>query len=443
MVLEIEKQILGKLLIDSSVYFNHKERFGNPELIFSGINLEIYNLLVPQFYAGKIDLIAISKQITYFKGNTGAFLKYINELKQHVNFKEAIDSQITYVVETNTNAKLSNDLSKAQLMLGEGKSVEEIHLFIKQLFESLTTSSTTVIEPIFSQFKELNNIIWRNSSGKVIEGFKTGFFELDQHSNGFQRTDLNLIVARTSVGKTSFAIQTANNIALNNIPVAILSLEMSPVQLAARFASINSDISSKRILYEQMTENEIKQYNERITEISKANVFLHDTRSNDIFYILDQIRKLHYEKKVCVFYVDYIQLIGVKGSKEGRTNDTGRVARELKNIAKELDVCINSLCQVKRNDDNPTKPPTIFDLRASGELEEAADNIIILHRPEAHMMNRTPDEWKGVADIEWAKGRNLGLGGWQFGFDGKCTRFFSKQNDYKKIVSFKNGEFEY
>lgn len=252
-----------------------------------------------------------------------------------------------------------------------------------------------------------------SQSKEGLSGVPSGFTSVDRVTSGFQPSDLIILAARPSVGKTSFALSVARNAAVDfGMPTAVFSLEMSSLQLVNRLLSSETELSSDKFRTGKLERHEWEQLNSRIRKLAEAPIFIDDTAALSVFDLRAKCRRLKLEHDVQLIIIDYIQLMTIGGeSKYGtREQEVSNISRALKNIAKELNVPIIALSQLNRQVETRSgaKKPQLSDLRDSGAIEQDADVVMFIYRPEKHGF--TEDEQgnstTGQAEIIVAKHRN-------------------------------------
>ena len=311
----------------------------------------------------------------------------------------------------------------------ETNDINDVLEEVKERLDNIFTSSNDNVFTLKQALEDVNTIISRNMSGvSMLTGDPTGFKELDAKSGGLQTSDLIIIAAESSQGKTSLAIKMVMN---SNVPVAFYSLEMKKEQIAARMLSIASGISSSEILYSKMDDLKIQQIDRGVGKIYDKPVYFDDRSTSNIETILASIRMMKAKYGIRGVVVDYLQILNVNMKGASKEQQMGDVARRLKNIAKELDIWVIALSQLNRNAEN--FKPTIGRLRDSGQIAEAADMVILVCRPEVYGEDkRFPyDGFQGydtkdAAMIDVAKGRNIGLMRFIVGFHAKTTNFYDR-----------------
>lgn len=266
--------------------------------------------------------------------------------------------------------------------------------------------------------------ISRNMSGSTsLTGYPTGFAKFDERSGGLQTSDLVIIAAATSSGKTSLAIKIAMNV---GCPVAFYSMEMKKEQIAARMASIESGVSSSDILFSRLTASQLQSVDNGVSKIADTAILFDDRSTSNIESILASIRSLKLKYGIRGAIVDYLQVLNVNMKQANKEQLMGEVARRLKNLAKDLDIWIIALSQLNRDKLDPV--PTLARLRDSGQIAEAADVVMLIYRPELYG-KQYPDPFQSAstvntAMIDVAKGRNIGLMKFIVGFDAPTTNFY-------------------
>ena len=261
-----------------------------------------------------------------------------------------------------------------------------------------------------------------HQAGGSITGLSTGFHKFDDYTAGLQPGDLIIVAGRPSMGKTTLAMNLAENVALGlNKPTAIFSMEMSTDQLAFRLISSLGRVDQSHLRTGRFGDDDWKRINGAIQQMSQAPIFIDDSGALTPTEVRARARRLQREHGLSLIVVDYLQLMTVGGSSENRATEISAISRSLKALAKELRVPIIALSQLNRSVEQRTdKKPVMSDLRESGAIEQDADLIVFIYREEVYDKN-TPRA--GVADITIAKQRNGPTGEFPLTFLGKYTRF--------------------
>jgi replicative DNA helicase len=296
------------------------------------------------------------------------------------------------------------------LDVAESKLFELSNSFVKGNYEDIGN----VLVQSVNRIEELRN------KKDDISGVASGFRELDAITNGWQPTDLIIIAARPAVGKTAFALNLARNAAMhptNPTPVGVFSLEMSNPQLVQRILSAQSDVHMEKISRGRLEDHEMEQlYSKGVKALSEAPIYLDDTPSLNVFELRAKCRRMVSRNKVGMIIIDYLQLMSGGGENKGmnREQEISGISRALKGLAKELKVPVLALSQLSRAVESRkegNKIPQLSDLRESGAIEQDADMVMFIYRPEYYEINS--DEMgqsvKGETHIKIAKHRNGSL----------------------------------
>ena len=257
----------------------------------------------------------------------------------------------------------------------------------EQMFRLFQERQATETTPISSVVVEaLNSIEKAAKSGGQTTGIPTGFFDLDYRTAGLQPSDLILIAARPSMGKTAFALNLAENIAVRkHVPTAIFSLEMSRVQLVNRILSLDSGVNLQKIRTGKLEDHDWEEMMMAARRVGEAPLYIFDTPAVSVREVRSQCRKLQLEHNLQLVMIDYLQLMESKGGKrsESRQNEVSEISRSLKALARELNCPVIALSQLSRQPDSrDDKRPVLSDLRESGAIEQDADIVIFLYRDE-------------------------------------------------------------
>ena len=315
--------------------------------------------------------------------------------------------------------------------------MQEAESSLFELSQKNMRQEYTQIDPVLSQAVEILQKAAANTSG--LTGIPTGFTRLDDITAGWQASDLVIIAGRPAMGKTSFALSLAKNIAVDyKYPIGFFSLEMNNVQLVNRLMSNVCEISGKKILNGQLDEEEWKRLDRNIRKLQGAPIYIDDTPGMSIFELRSKARRLVREKGVKVIMIDYLQLMNANGAKFGsRQEEVSTISRSLKGLAKELNIPILALSQLNRSvenrDSNDGKRPQLSDLRESGAIEQDADMVLCVHRPEYYhiLQDEKGNDLRGMAQIIIAKHRKGATGDVLLNFRGEFTRF---QNPEDAII---------
>jgi replicative DNA helicase len=302
----------------------------------------------------------------------------------------------------------------------------------------------------------LEEIEKASKAGDGISGVPTGFRDLDKLTAGWQRSDMIVIAARPAMGKTAFVLSMARNTAVDyGMGVAIFSLEMSSVQLVKRLISSETKISGEKLRKGDLLEHEYVQLHARIQKLSTAPIYIDDTPGISVFDLRAKCRRLKMMHNIELIIIDYLQLMTVGGSKGAgnREQEISTISRSIKEIAKELNVPIIALSQLSRSVETRggDKRPMLSDLRESGAIEQDADIVSFIYRPEYYNIdqNENGESNAGIGEIIVAKHRNGALDSVRLRFVSQYARFENVDSFGEDIVTFgssmnkvQNNEFE-
>jgi len=286
----------------------------------------------------------------------------------------------------------------------------------------------------------------KNKESGVI-GVASGFTALDRVTSGWQPSDLVIIAARPAMGKTSYVLSLARNAAVDfKIPVAFFSLEMSSVQLVTRLISAESEISSEKLRSGNLRGDELQQIHSRITELSEAPLFIDDTAGLSVFELRAKARRLKSKHDIQLLIIDYLQLMSGGGDNKGnREQEISMISRSLKSIAKELNIPVLALSQLSRAVETRggDKRPQLSDLRESGSIEQDADMVQFIHRPDYYGLTEDEDgnSTKGIANIIIAKHRNGSVCDIQLKFIDTLAKFQDFDQGSNDFGDYDNSNF--
>ena len=298
---------------------------------------------------------------------------------------------------------------------------------IFKISEGNIKKETLPIKPILKQAHDMIEQARNREDG--LSGVPSGFSSLDRVTSGWQRTDLVIIAARPAMGKTAFVLSMARNMAVeHNVGVAVFSLEMGAVQLVNRLIASESELGSDKIKKGNIhTQDDLNALNHALERLEDAPLFIDDTPALSIFEFRAKCRRLKMQHNIGLVIVDYLQLMTAGVDMRGnREQEVSTISRSLKAIAKELDVPILALSQLNRSvESREGRKPQLSDLRESGAIEQDADMVIFIHRPEYYGITEDENSFslKGVAEIIIAKHRNGATEDVRLSFRKELARF--------------------
>jgi len=412
---DLEEAVLGAMMLEKDSVEKLADIL-SPESFYVTAHQLIYAAIRDLFMDGSVvDILTVTdrlRQREQLDKVGGAY--YIAKLTNRITSAANVEFHAHIIIQKYIQReliKVSNSISTEAYQAGtdafelldnaEKKFFEIKEKSIKRSFASIDDLLTKAIEGIES----LKN----NEEG--VTGIGSGFSSLDAMTAGWQRSDLIIIAARPGMGKTSFALAVLRNAAIDyKQSVAIFSLEMSSVQLVTRLISMESEISSEKLKRGDLQDYEWAQINTKIAALSNANIFIDDTPGLRILEFKAKCRRLKSQHNIDMVIVDYLQLMRSDASNAGnREQEISHISRSLKGLAKELDIPVIALAQLSREvEKRPDKKPMLSDLRESGSIEQDADMVSFIYRPEYYKINQDADgnDTTGMAEIILEKHRN-------------------------------------
>ena len=418
--IELEEVVLGAMMIDKK---------GVDEVIdiltidafYKEIHQNIFEAIFKLFQKSEpIDLLTVSNQLKKDKTHEkigGDF--YLISLTQKVSSSAHIEFHARIILQKfiqRSLIKISNEI------------ITDSYDESKDVFDLLDTAESKLYDVTQGNIKkssetaqslviQAKNKIEAVSNKEGLSGVPSGFNKIDKLTAGWQQSDLVIIAARPGMGKTALSLSMASNIAVNNkIPLAFFSLEMSSIQLITRMISSETGLNSDKLRTGKLEKHEWEQLNVRVKNLENAPLYIDDTPSLSIFDLSAKARRLVSQKDVKIIVVDYLQLMTTGGNiKTGnREQEISTISRNLKALAKELNIPVIAISQLSRMVEGRTsKRPLLSDLRESGAIEQDADIVSFIYRPEYYKIDTWDDNERssteGEAEFIVSKHRNGGL----------------------------------
>lgn len=448
---EVEKAVLGALMIDRDAYYEVSELL-RPESFYESHHQIIYEAIRQLSMNEKpIDVLTVTEQLSR-NGNIQEIggPAYIAELSSRVATSANIEYHANIVAEKYLSRQLitySGTIGKKAFdetcdpkdVIAEAESI---------LFEIAQTDMKKDYVHVSPLIKEASRIMMTASKNKGdVTGISTGFKELDRLTSGWQNSDLVIIAGRPAMGKTAFALSMAKNIAADlKMPMAFFSLEMNGVQLVNRLISNTCQIEGMKILNGSLNDEEWERFDQRIPHLMDAPLYIDDTPGLSVFELRTKAMRLVREKNVKLIMVDYLQLMNANGMRfNNRQEEVSTISRSLKILAKELDISVIALSQLNRGLEARTgadgKRPMLSDLRESGAIEQDADMVVFVHRPEYFGLLQGPngEDYVGKEEIIIAKHRKGATGAVLLDFKGEYTRFESPEDNALMALPITEG----
>ena len=401
---ELEEAVLGALMIEKDAYSLVSEIL-RPESFYEHRHQLIYSAITDLAVNQKpVDILTVKEQLSK-RGELeevgGPF--YITQLSSKVASSAHIEYHARIIAQKSLARELITFTSNIQSKLFE-------------ISQQNMKKDYTQINPVIDEAYKLIQKAAARTDG--LSGLESGFTKLDKMTSGWQNSDLIIIAARPAMGKTAFVLSMAKNIAVDfRNPVALFSLEMSNVQLVNRLISNVCEIESGKIKSGQLAGHEWQQLDYKLKNLLDAPLYVDDTPSLSVFELRTKARRLVREHGVKIIIIDYLQLMNASGMAFGsRQEEVSTISRSLKGLAKELNIPIVALSQLNRE---------------SGAIEQDADMVCFIHRPEYYKIYQDDrgNDLRGMAEIVIAKHRNGAVGEVLLRFKGEFTRFSNPEDD--------------
>lgn len=425
-IIEAEEAILGGILLDPEAMVRVADILVK-DAFYVRAHREIYNAAMMLHSQGKpTDLMTVStwladRDLLEKIGGTTKIAQLLNRTVSAAN----VDRYATLVMDKYVRRQLitaGHEIVDLGYHTAEDldKVMDESEQKIFRLTQERPQQGlVSISETIIQTFTEIENLHQEIS----LPGIPSGFYDLDAMTSGFSRSDLIIIAGRPSMGKTSFCLNIAYNIAKEQkLPVAIFSLEMSREQLTQRMLSGEAKIASNRLRSGRISQNEFEPLINAVANLSELPIYIDDTANLTVMQMRSQVRRLQAQQKdkLGLVLLDYLQLMEGGGS-DNRVQELSKITRSLKGLAREINVPIIALSQLSRGVEQRTnKRPMLSDLRESGSIEQDADLVIMLYREDYYNPD-TPD--RGIAEIIITKHRNGPTGTVKLLFKSELTKF--------------------
>ena len=444
--LELEESVIGAMMIEKDA-FNSVADLLRPESFYADKHRYIFEAI--RSLSAKdapVDVLSVAEELKLSgKLELAGGILYLSDLTRRV----ASAAHLHYHAQIVAQKATARDLITMACQIEEkgydetqdvDELVEEATAKIFEISQRAQKRDVTHIYPVITEAFERMRKASANEGN--ISGIPSGFTELDKITSGWQKSDLVIIAARPAMGKTAFVLSMAKNIAVDfNIPVAIFSLEMSNVQLINRLIMNVCEIEGNKIRNGRLTTAEWDRLENRINVLEKAPIYVDDTPGLSVFELQSKARKLVKDKGIKLIIIDYLQLMNANGSSFGsREQEVSIISRNLKGLAKELDIPVIALSQLSRavekrdssNSNVDGKKPLLSDLRESGAIEQDADMVCFIHRPEYYKLydDGNGKDLRGLGQIIVAKHRNGATDEIWLRFIGKYTRFQNEDAAY-------------
>ena len=444
--LELEESVIGAMMIEKDA-FNTVADLLRPESFYADKHRFIFEAI--RSLAAKeapVDVLSVAEELKRSgKLELAGGIIYLSELTRRV----ASAAHLHYHAQIVAQKATARDLITMACQIEEkgydetqdvDDLVEEATAKIFEISQRAQKRDVTHIYPVISEAFERMHKAAKNDGN--ISGIPSGFNALDKITSGWQKSDLVIIAARPAMGKTAFVLSMAKNMAVDfKVPVAIFSLEMSNVQLVNRLIMNVCEIEGSKIRNGRLTQSEWDRLENQINVLREAPIYVDDTPGLSVYELQSKARKLVKEHGIQIIIIDYLQLMNANGSSFGsREQEVSIISRNLKGLAKELDIPVIALSQLSRavekrdssNSNVDGKKPLLSDLRESGAIEQDADMVCFIHRPEYYKLydDGNGKDLRGLGQIIVAKHRNGATDEIWLRFIGKYTRFQNEDAAY-------------
>ncbi len=426
-----EKSVLGGMILEKDVIIDVVQLLKSDDF-YKGTHQEIFSAIITLFDKSiPVDLVTLNNELSK-KGILESIggIEYLNDLTNVGILTSNAHHYAEIVKEKSVLRKLIN----ASLEISESAYSSETSDVVleraeKLIFDISQNKSSDDISHIRDVLMDTYSQIERVSkSDGSITGLPTGFYDLDLKTSGFQNSDLILLAARPSMGKTAIGLNLCQNIAKSTEKsVMIFSLEMSKAQLVQRMLSSESNVGLSKIRNGNLSSDDWEKLANATAPISKSNIYIDDTPAITVMEMRAKCRRLKMEKGLGLVLVDYLQLMSSGGKSESRQQEISNISRGLKGLARELDCPVIALSQLSRAPELRTDHrPILSDLRESGAIEQDADIVMFLYRDEYY---NSDSEKKGVGELIIAKQRNGETGTIELAWFGDIVKYVSLESE--------------
>jgi replicative DNA helicase len=432
--IELEEVVLGALMLEKDAYIAVGDIL-RPEAFYKEAHQHIYKAIQSLSIEEKpVDLLTVSEELKRqgVLDKIGG-LVYVSQLTDRVASAAHIEYHARIVAQKYIQRELIRVSTEIQTCAYD-ESVDVADLLDKaqqdvfNVAEGNIKKETSAIKSVVEDAIKGIEIAAARPDG--MSGIPSGFTALDKITSGWQPSDLVIVAARPSMGKTAFVLSMARNMAVDHkAPIAVFSLEMSSVQLVTRLIASETELGSEKLRSGKLRDDEWQLLHKKIRPLVEAPIFIDDTPALSIFELRAKCRRLKARYNIQVLIIDYLQLMTAGSDMRGnREQEVSLISRQLKIIAKELNIPVLALSQLNRGVEQRTgdaKKPMLSDLRESGSIEQDADMVLFIHRPERYgiVQDAEGNDLRGIADIIIAKHRNGAVGEVQLRFRNELAQF--------------------
>jgi replicative DNA helicase len=428
---EIEASVLGAMMIEKEAVPKALEMLA-PESFYVKAHRLIFEAMISLFDSDEpIDTVTLYEELKK-RGDLeevgGAV--YLSKLSQNIPSAANIEYHAKIILEKQILRGLITSAHEIAKNAYEGSAdafeiLDEAERKIFEITESHLSKSYQGMDRAVREALEYIETI--HSSTQQRFAVPTGFYELDEILGGLQKSDLIILAARPSIGKTALALSIARNAAIDHkVPVGVFSLEMATMQLIIRMICAEARINAHLVRTGKLPHSEGPKLSKTVHKLTDAPIYVDDTPASTVLEIRAKARRLKAEKNIGLIIIDYLQLMTGPAKAESREREISHISRSLKSLAKELNIPVMALAQLNRAvEARSDKRPKLSDLRESGSIEQDADVVMFLNRPEMYGMEKDAngETWEGVAEVIVGKQRNGPTGMVKLAFVKEYARF--------------------
>jgi replicative DNA helicase len=435
---EAEQAVLGAILLHSEALITAMERLSSDDF-YRPTHQRIFEMMIELAEEDEpVDLITLTAKLQDKQqlDDIGGVL-YLSELANAVPTAANVDYYAAIVEEKSMLRRLiraatqivSNGYASSDDV---GDLLSEAEQRIFEISQRRSSSGFISIRDVLMDVFERVEFLYSHKGGAT--GIPSGFVDLDKMTSGFQRSDLIIVAARPSVGKTAFALNIAQNVGVRaKETVAIFSLEMGASQLVQRMICAEANVDATRMRTGYLEGDDWEKLTMAIGALSEASIFIDDSPSITVADIRAKCRRLKQEKGLGMILIDYLQLIHGRGKGDNRQQEVSEISRTLKQIARELNVPVIALSQLSRGvEQRQDKRPMMSDLRESGSIEQDADIVAFLYRDDYYDKE---SEKKNIIEIILAKQRNGPVGTVELAFLKNYNKFVNMDRSHQEVAA--------
>jgi replicative DNA helicase len=418
--IEAEQSVLGGLLLNSATFDLIADTITDADF-YRAEHRAIFRAISALVSEGQPADVVTTSETLKARGEK-VEMSYLGQLANETPSTANIKAYAKVVRDKSVERQLASaSMQIGEIAYGEGDTahkVDRAQSIISAIAEEQTSGGPELAGTVLKRF--VDQLDARMKKGGDLLGLSTGFKDLDRLTSGLSPSELIIVAGRPSMGKTAFAMNLAEQVAVNaKLPVLVFSMEMSSEQLVARSIASQGRIDLNKVLRGDMDSDEWKRMTQASAKLNTSKLIIDETPALTVLRLRAAARRQHREHKLGAIVVDYLQLMDGQG--ENRTSIVGEISRGLKALAKELSVPVIALSQLNRSlETRQNKRPVMSDLRESGAIEQDADLILFVYRDEVYDENSAA---KGTAEIIIGKQRNGPLGTARLTFQGQFCRF--------------------